>query len=128
HGKPVPVTETGLPSYLASVTLSIFDPSALSPFAVILTPPDVDSRVTVRFVIAGTPGAAFDFAGLYFHVPSVLSAPSAIAAMATNTVGTARNLRIICLICLSPVAGLRFFILAPACRQVYAPRPSNAIP
>jgi len=46
HGKPVPVRETALPSYLASVTLSIFDPSALSPLAVILTPPGVDSRVT----------------------------------------------------------------------------------
>src|SRR5262249_17651642 len=83
--RPSPLTVTGLPSYLASVTVSILDPSLLSPFAVIFTPPSLASLVTVRFEIGAddTP-FLFDLAVLYFHVPKVLSAAKIMVAVATR--------------------------------------------
>jgi hypothetical protein len=81
---PEPVTLAGLPSYFALVTVSILDPSARSPLAVILTPLSMASRVTIRLAIGDTPGAAFDFAVLYFHVPNVSSAAKTMVVAATK--------------------------------------------
>src|SRR5689334_18630044 len=63
-----------------------FGPVSLSPLPVLFTPPSIASRVRVRLVIGETPASAFGFAVLYFHVPSVLSAASAMAAMAIRPV------------------------------------------
>src|SRR5262249_36297799 len=83
--RPSPLTVTGLPSYLASVTVSILAPSLLSPFAVIFTPPSLASLITIRFEIGAddTP-FLFDLALLYFHVPKVLSAANIMVAVATR--------------------------------------------
>src|SRR5262249_32877120 len=83
--RPSPLTVTGLPSYLASVTVSILAPSLLSPFAVIFTPPSLASLITIRFEIGAddTP-FLFDLAVLYFHVPKVLSAANIMVAVATR--------------------------------------------
>jgi hypothetical protein len=64
--------------------------------AVCFTPPLAASRIKVRFLIGDAPGAGFDFAALYFHVPSVLSAPNAMAAIASTANVMRRTLFIFC--------------------------------
>src|SRR5262249_6834375 len=82
--RPFPVTPDAVPSYFDVVTVSIFEPSFLSPLAVTFTPPLSASRVTVRLAMGDTPVACLDFVVLYFHVPSVLSAALAVTAIANT--------------------------------------------
>jgi len=67
-------------NYLAVVTESIFELSALSPLAVTFTPPSMASYVEVALVI----GTRLELVSVsrccILEVPSVLSAPNAMVA------------------------------------------------
>ena len=70
-------------NYLAVVTESIFELSALSPLAVTFTPPSMASYVEVALVIGTRPELVSVSRCCILEVPSVLSAPNAMVAMAS---------------------------------------------
>lgn len=87
------MTGTSLPSYFRALLPSIFDSSALSPFADSFTPPSDASRTIVRLVIGDCPdGGLDDFSVFIFQVPSVLSAANAIEVIARIANATIRLL------------------------------------